>query len=258
MSAFDGRRHVAAGEVSGPPFPSPPAVARPDLAPNRLVARYESSATRDVTQAICFTSPPVPPEGQPPARAVSAPTSRSVTRRGRRGASLPSTQEAGPDLGEHRRCLAPATRFRWTASCERRLYQAGTMRIMVWENFEMEVAEVWDLPVREWPVVSGPVRTGRLESRQPTELVDEKGVVPVPSVVVEYHSRTGQLNVVLVGVAKESVRPGQILRSRTRWPCYSTVRLPALTTGSRWAQPERSSRSTAPPMRSRSTTKPVG
>lgn len=99
------------------------------------------------------------------------------------------------------------------------------MSIMVWENFEMEVAEVWDLPVREWPDVTGPVRTGRLESRQPTELVDEKGVVPVPSVVVEYHSRTGQLSVVLVEVDKESVRPGQILRSRTRWPCYSTVRL---------------------------------
>lgn len=89
----------------------------------------------------------------------------------------------------------------------------------------MEVAKVWHLPTREWPVVSGPIRHGHIESRQPTELVDEHGVVPVPQAqtLVEFHRRTGELSVVLVGVDSDAVREGQTLRSRKRWPCYSTV-----------------------------------
>ncbi len=92
------------------------------------------------------------------------------------------------------------------------------------ERFEMVVAEVWNVPEHDSPVVAGPVRRGRPEPGQHTELVDGEFVLPVPHTQVQVHPRTGEISFALRGLDRDAVRAGLTLRARTRWTCYSTVR----------------------------------
>ena len=88
----------------------------------------------------------------------------------------------------------------------------------------MDITQVFRIEGRGGPIVVGPVLSGRITSRDPTELVNPDGtVVPVPTMYVEMHSRPGELAAVLVGVDPEAVKPGQRLRWRDRWPNYSPV-----------------------------------
>ena len=112
----------------------------------------------------------------------------------------------------------PRTRSATTADRRWRSTPELSGRLEGWPvpPFEMEIQQV--LKVADWssPVVTGRIRQGVLEPREPTELVDGAEVVAVPQTFLDPNQPPGVLGVVLYGLVAAQVRPGQVLRHRQR------------------------------------------
>jgi translation elongation factor EF-Tu-like GTPase len=77
--------------------------------------------------------------------------------------------------------------------------------------FEVTVEAVYVLQGRG-VAIAGEHRGGEIRNGVAAELVDDAGTVPVPEVKVEVHRPLGKLALVLVGVDRDQVHVGQVLR----------------------------------------------
>lgn len=84
--------------------------------------------------------------------------------------------------------------------------------VHVSKPFEITVEAVFVLRGRG-VAVAGDHRGGDIRSGDEAELVGEAGVIPIDEVKVEMHKPLGKLAVVLVGVERDQVHVGQVLRS---------------------------------------------
>jgi len=81
--------------------------------------------------------------------------------------------------------------------------------------FEITVEAVYVLRGRG-VAVAGAHRGGEIRTGDKAELVGETGTIPIDEVRVEMHKPLGKLAVVLVGVDREQVHVGQVLRTPRR------------------------------------------
>jgi translation elongation factor EF-Tu-like GTPase len=81
--------------------------------------------------------------------------------------------------------------------------------------FEITVEAVYVLRGRG-VAIAGVHRGGEIRSGDQAELVGETGTIPVDEVRVELHKPLGKFAVVLVGVDREQVHVGQVLRTPRR------------------------------------------
>jgi translation elongation factor EF-Tu-like GTPase len=81
--------------------------------------------------------------------------------------------------------------------------------------FEITVEAVYVLRGRG-VAVAGTHRGGEIRTGDKAELVGETGTIPIDEVRVEMHKPLGKFAVVLVGVDREQVHVGQVLRPPPR------------------------------------------
>jgi translation elongation factor EF-Tu-like GTPase len=81
--------------------------------------------------------------------------------------------------------------------------------------FEITVEAVYVLRGRG-VAIAGTHRGGEIRTGDKAELVGETGTIPIDEVRVEMHKPLGKFAVVLVGVDREQVHVGQVLRPPPR------------------------------------------
>lgn len=77
--------------------------------------------------------------------------------------------------------------------------------------FEITVEAVFVLRGRG-VAIAGAHKGGEIRTGDRAELVDDQGTIPIDEVRVEVHRPLGKLAVVLVGVDRDQVHVGQVLR----------------------------------------------
>lgn len=83
--------------------------------------------------------------------------------------------------------------------------------MVVSKPFEITVEAVYVLRGRG-VAVAGAHKGGEIRTGDKAELVGETGTIPIDEVRVEMHKPLGKLAVVLVGVERDQVHVGQVLR----------------------------------------------
>ena len=87
----------------------------------------------------------------------------------------------------------------------------GGILVVVSKPFEITVEAVYVLRGRG-VAVAGAHKGGEIRTGDKAELVGETGTIPIDEVRVEMHKPLGKLAVVLVGVDRDQVHVGQVLR----------------------------------------------
>ena len=87
--------------------------------------------------------------------------------------------------------------------------------VPVSKPFEITVEAVYVLRGRG-VAIAGAHKGGEIRTGDRAELVGETGTIPIDEVRVELHKPLGKLAVVLVGIDREQVHVGQVLRSPPR------------------------------------------
>jgi hypothetical protein len=79
------------------------------------------------------------------------------------------------------------------------------------EAFEMVVAEVWHIPGRAGPIITGPIRSGAVSVGDSVRLTDNLGSATASVIGIEVHARRGEGGLLLGDVHGE-LRQGQVVR----------------------------------------------